>query len=69
MIYGDKRDGTLWKALLLIGLIIVFLGSYILGGGPSDWISWFVVPGWGKIGWPSEISSFLMGILENNHVL
>ena len=31
MIYGDKCDGTLWKALLLIGLIIVFLGSNILG--------------------------------------
>ncbi|KAL0007367.1 hypothetical protein SO802_008869 [Lithocarpus litseifolius] len=34
-IYGDKCDDTLEKALLLIGLIIVFLGSDILGDGPT----------------------------------
>ena len=29
----------------------------------------FVMPGWGKICWPSEVSSFLMGFLENNHIV
>ena len=68
MIYGDKCDGTLWKAWLFIGLIIVFLGYDILGDGPSECISWFCEAGWGKIGWPSEVSNILMGFLKNNHV-
>ena len=46
----------------------MFLGFEILGDGPSDGIGWFCDAGWGKIGWLSEVSSFLMGFLENNHV-
>ena len=46
----------------------MFLGFEILGDGPNDGIGWFCDVGWGKIGWLSEVSSFLMGFLENNHV-
>ena len=55
-------------ALLLIGLILVFLGSKVLGDGTSNLIGRMRCSIEVNLDWTAKVSSFLMEFLENNHV-
>ena len=46
----------------------MFLGSKVVGDGPSNLTGWMQCPVEVNLDWTAEVSSFLTGFFENNHV-
>ena len=48
-------------------MILVFLGSKVLGGGTSNLIGWMWCLVEVNLDWTAVVNSFLMGFLKHNH--